>query len=355
MFGQWCGLNGHDFAGSHECAFMATQLTEAAPGIAGFSDERAVPISHLLAELPHDEHPGTRGKLLRFAGVGQRDVYNITAPFEFGGVTLIAGRVEERDSELAEIVLFRQEGETWRPHFTSPMLQGLQDPCVCFIGDELVIGGVRYPVALPNGSHTWIMDFFRGRTLDELRPLLRGPARMKDIRFCELADGRVGVFSRPQGVKGGRGKIGFCIADSLSQVNAEMIQEAPLLANQFAEGEWGGANEVHLLPDGRLGVLGHIARWGKQRHRHYYPMSFVLDPFTLGTTPIRLLGRRSFFPPAPSKRPDLEDVIFSGGLLRQFNGMAQLYCGLGDAAAGYITLPDPFAVAPQLAGAHFAA
>lgn len=338
-----------------DVAVMTMQFTEVASPAAFPTVEHAVPIRNLLSELPHEEHAGKRGKLLHFTGVGNRDVYNITAPFEFDGFTLIAGRVEERDSELAEIVLFRQEGNVWLPHFASPMFRGLQDPCVCVVDDELVIGGVRYPVHLPNGSATWVMEFFRGRSLAEMRPFLTGPSRMKDIRLCALSDGRVGVFSRPQGAKGGRGKIGFCIAESLDHVSAVMIKDAPLLTGQFAEGEWGGANEAHLLPDGRLGVLGHIARWDSQGNRHYYPMSFVLDPFTLRTTPIRLLARRNFFPDAPSKRPDLEDVLFSGGLLRQFNGMALLYCGLGDAAAGYITLPDPFAVLHELAGVHVAA
>ena len=40
---------------------------------------------------------------LQFTGVGDKDVYNITAPFQIDGVTVIAGRVESRDSEHSEI------------------------------------------------------------------------------------------------------------------------------------------------------------------------------------------------------------------------------------------------------------
>ncbi len=48
----------------------------------------------------------TEAERIVFEGVGQKDVYNITAPFAFEGETLIGGRVESRDTELAESVFF---------------------------------------------------------------------------------------------------------------------------------------------------------------------------------------------------------------------------------------------------------
>ena len=161
---------------------------------------------------------------------------------------------------------------------------------------------------------------------------------MKDIRFCELADGRVAVFSRPQGVKGGKGKIGFCVAPRSMPDRGDDPAEAPLLEGQFAAGEWGGANEVQVLADGSLGVLGHIARWGATGCRHYYPMAFTLDPDSLCTTPIRIIATRDLFPAAATKRADLVDVVFSGGLRHHANGYATLWAGLSDAAAGTIRL-----------------
>ncbi len=290
--------------------------------------------------------PSTAGqaRLLEFTGVGNRDVYNVTAPFEFDGVRLIAGRVEARDSEHSELMLFREVEGRWTPYFTSPMFRSLQDPCVSFVGDELIIGGVRYPIEVPGDQPTWRMEFFHGRSLATLRHMLTGPMRMKDIRFCELADGRVAVLTRPQGAKGGRGKIGFCIADSLEDITAEMIDAAPILNGQFVAEEWGGANEAQLLPDGSIGVLGHIARRDTCGNRHYYPMAFSIDPETAYTTPIRIIARRDMFPFSASKRADLVDVVFSGGLERHADGYATLWVGLSDAAAGTIRIEDPFAV-----------
>jgi hypothetical protein len=185
------------------------------------------------------------------------------------------------------------------------------------------------------------MEFLRGSALSDLQQFLVGPTGMKDIRLVEMADGRVAVFSRPQGPVGGRGKIGFTIVSSLSAITAEVIANAPLFPGQFLDEEWGGANEIHVLSNGKLGVLGHIARFDEQHHRHYYGMVFSVDANGVATPP-RIIAQRSMFPGGPAKRADLADVIFSGGLNRHGNGTATLFAGISDAEAAYLHIPDPF-------------
>lgn len=281
--------------------------------------------------------------MLEFGSMGGRDVYNITAPFQLGGKTLLAGRVEKRDTELSEIIFFEKISATrWSPCFRQGEFHGLQDPCVTMAGDELVLGGVRFPVPTADGGHTYLMKFYKGKSLHDLRHFLSGPAGMKDIRFHQLRDGRVAVFSRPQGTIGGRGQIGFTIASSWREITSEMIQSAPLFSGQFLKEEWGGVNEVHQLANGQLGLLGHIACFDTRGNRHYYPMAFTLDPETRKTSDIRIIAQRNLFPAGPSKRPDIADVVFSGGLLRHNDGTAELYAGVSDAAAAVVKLPDPF-------------
>jgi len=272
-----------------------------------------------------------------------RDVYNITAPFRFDGKILLIGRVEKRDKEISEIVIFEQvDSNKWTPCFTHFAFQGLQDPCVTWAGEELVLGGVRYPVRMEQGGYGYAMDFYRGRSLDGLRHFLTGPPGMKDIRFKQLPNGDVAIFSRPQGAIGGRGEIGFTIAPSWDAITAEMIVSAPLFAGQLLKEEWGGVNEAHELANGHLGVLGHIACFDGQGNRHYYPMAFAVDPLTRRPSAIRMIAQRSFFPPGSSKRPDLVDVVFSGGIIRNDDGTVSLYAGTSDAAAAVVKLPDPF-------------
>jgi hypothetical protein len=297
--------------------------------------------SDLLSELQVPANIETQA--LEFDRVNGRDVYNITAPFRFNGKMLLIGRVEKRDTEFSEIVVFENvHFNKWTPCFTHPAFQGLQDPCVTWAGDELVLGGVRYPVPMEQGGIGYAMDFYRGSSLEGLHHFLSGPLGMKDIRFKQLPDGQVAIFSRPQGAVGGRGEIGFTIAASWAAVTAEMIVNAPLFTGQLLKEEWAGVNEVHLLANGQLGVLGHIACFDGQGNRHYYPMAFAVDQKTRQPSAIRIIARRTFFPPGSSKRPDLVDVVFSGGIVRNDNGTVSLYAGTSDTAAAVVKLPDPF-------------
>jgi Protein of unknown function (DUF1861) len=296
----------------------------------------------LLSRL--DRSVPVSARKLIFNGVGQRDVYNIAAPFELNGRQVIAGRVESRDVEHSEIVFFAEADANgvWQPIPSATTFPGLQDPCIAFIGGEISLGGVRFPVTMADGSIGWRMEFYRGSSVDDLKLFLKGPDKMKDIRLVGLADDQIGVLTRPQGAKGGRGKIGFLTAPNPHAITAEAIQNAPLFEGQCREDEWVGANEAHRLRNGMIGVLGHIAYFDEKEHRHYYAMAFCIDPRSGQATRPDIIASRSDFPDGPAKRPDLVDVMFSGGLVRHGNDTATLYAGLSDAEAGRVLLPDPF-------------
>jgi len=302
--------------------------------------DKPLSVEELLEEFEASQALAN-GKKLVFSGVDGRDVYNITAPFQVGGETIIAGRVERRETELAETMFFVNKDGAWTPRPATRTYERLQDPCVARIGDELIIAGVEFPITLASGREGWRMSFYKGETLEALELFLTGPDHMKDVRLVELPDGRIGVFSRPQGDIGGRGTIGFTIVDALDELTATVITQAPLLRGQFRPEEWGGANEAHVLRNGWIGVLGHIACMD-QVGKHYYPMVFAIDPETSERTPLKIIAARKYFPEGPSKRPDLLDIIFSGGLCREADGSATLYAGISDAEAAKITMPDPF-------------
>lgn len=277
---------------------------------------------------------------IHFAGCPGLDVYNISAPFDWDGRTVIAGRVEKRDEELSEIVFFSESGGEWHPIEGAPVFPGLQDPCVAEIGGHLLLGGVRYPVTFGEDTRAWQMEFYQLTDFQNQPKVLTGPPKMKDIRFVQLPDGRIGVLTRPQGERGGRGKIGFVVVDALDDAT-QTIENAPLF-NHCPPEQWVGANEAHVLSNGWIGVLGHIASFSDDGHRHYHSMVFSIDPETGKSTSPEVIATRKDFPPGDAKRPDLADVIFSGGIQRMDNGLARLFAGLGDAEAGYLDIPDPF-------------
>lgn len=295
-----------------------------------------------LLAVYKEKKPNCFGEKLQFVGVGQRDVYNITAPFVDGTELVIAGRVEERDSEDSQVIFFVERDGKWSPKEDAPAFR-LQDPFVTRIGGELIFGGVQIsPHPEKEGQLNWRTLFYRGSDLNSLHYFAAGPGGMKDLRLVELADGKIGVFTRPQGKVGGRGTIGFIKINSLAELTVENIEQARLLMNQFLPEEWGGVNEVHLLKNGLLGVLGHIACFSAGEYRHYYPMVFPFDPELEIAGPMEIIACRDDFPAGPAKNEKLADVLFSGGLCRNDDGTATLYVGVSDAEAHRITIPDPF-------------
>ncbi|EAD8329892.1 DUF1861 family protein, partial [Listeria monocytogenes] len=110
----------------------------------------------------------------------------------------------------------------------------------------------------------------------------------------------------------------------------------------FSGEEWGGGNELHLLEDERIGVLGHIACFDEAGDRHYYACSFRLNEDFSQIEQEKIIAERANFAPSEPKRPDLADVVFSGGLIRNSDGTATLYAGIGDSDAQKLAIPDPF-------------
>nr|WP_229776665.1 DUF1861 family protein [Alicyclobacillus cellulosilyticus] len=290
------------------------------------------------------KHLDLRGEKLNFEGVDGRDVYNITAPFEDEGEWVIAGRVEARDTEYSDVMFFTQKGDVWVPRPNTRCFHNMQDPFRTRIHGELVFGGVE---VWPNPVHPDKIDFrtvfYRGKNINDLRLFAVGPQFMKDIRLVELPDGRIGVFTRPHGDIWGRGQIGYTTIDHLDDLTPRVITQARILHGLFTPDEWGGANELHILKNGLIGVLGHIACYSEEMNKHYRAMVFVFDPKTFETSPIKIIATRDNFQQVrAAKNPQLQDVLFSGGLVRLGDGRAVLYTGVNDAEAHRIVIPDPF-------------
>ncbi|WP_413377270.1 DUF1861 family protein [Alkalihalobacillus sp. 1P02AB] len=299
-------------------------------------------VNQLLQQFRNGQSVLNNPSKILFEGVEGFDVYNPTAPFKWNGETYVIGRVEKRDSEHSKAVFFTLNDKgNYSPKAEIPQYT-LQDPYVSFIDDKIVFGGTEIFSHPEDPNHLgWRAKFYYGTDLTNLEELTTGPEGMKDIRIVQLNDGKIAVFSRPQGQKGGRGKIGFAIINKLTDLTASVIYDAPLL-EQFNDEEWGGCNEATLLSNGKIGVLGHIAKFSEGDVRHYYPMTFCLDPLTGEYSEMKIIAERANFLPGPAKRPDLEDVLFSAGLVRNNAGKATLYTGVSDAEVQSIDIIDPF-------------
>lgn len=284
-----------------------------------------------------------KSEVLNFQTPEGWDVYNPTVPFCSDGKTIIAGRTEAHDGWISHTDFYFEDADgVWQLLEDAPRLESLEDPFITVIGGELILGGVHVKWE-GRTCVEFYTQFYRGTSVYNLKPFLRGPMGMKDIRLCGLRDGRVAVFTRPNGQRteplGMTAAIGFAIAPSLDALTTELMENAVLLQGHFLPAEWGGCNQIHELSNGLLGCIGHKSY--RENGLHYYGFSFALDPDTLAMTQSKIIIERASFPKGPTKRADLADITFTSGLFRNPDGTATVYTGLNDCQVGCAHIPDP--------------
>ncbi|MDL2232203.1 DUF1861 family protein [Ruminococcaceae bacterium OttesenSCG-928-L11] len=282
---------------------------------------------------------------LTFTGIDGYDVYNPSIPFCWRGKEYILGRVEKRERWASSCVrLFAKTGtDTWQL-VPDAMIYPLEDPYVAFIGDEITMGGTHVrkecgKVATFNGY------FYRGTDIDDLCYFTTGPDRMKDIRLVDLG-GKIGVFSRPRGESirkqyGSESVIGYAEINTLDELSPAVIEKAEPIQGLFSDNQWGGCNQVYLLEDGTVGVVGHIS-YRENDLSVYMNMSYVFDRTKHQASELKLLGTRACYPHGSCKVPKLADCVFTAGIVMRPDGKCDLYSGLGDVESGRIVIDYPF-------------
>ena len=290
-----------------------------------------------------------RGRFIEFEGV-RGTVFNITAPFEYNGGTLIAGRIQaSKDKSLASTIgIFRQTDDLSYTLINRLPTIGLEDPSIAHIKGDLIFSCVKTYIKA-NGDIGYRTLFYKNPDFDNFDPehdaFAIGQDEMKDTRLVELQDGRIGVFPRPQKLVFTspqrtidiRGRIGFTILDSLEELAQAKLTETPLIDIPFKPNECGGVNAAYLLKDGRIGVLGHIASVDN-KGKHYGAMVFPFDPNSGVASPIEIIASREDFPEDPTDglHDKNYDVVFSGGLRFNDDRTTDFFGGVSDKLPGEI-------------------
>lgn len=286
-----------------------------------------------------------------FSGVEGFDLYNPSIPFFWKGKRYIFGRMERR-SEWARswVRLFEETAKDQWTLVPGSMIYQLEDPYIAVVDNEIVMGGTH--VRLDRGSISSFSGYFyRGKDLHDLRYFTTGPEGMKDIRLVELANHQVGVFSRPKGPAilqryGSESMVGFQVIDSLNELSSTVIADAPVIADMFGPGEWGGCNQAYLLDTGLIGLIGHKCYQadspGEARDRVYLNVAQVFDPISRQLVHEQIIATRRSYPDGPAKKPYLRDCAFTSGIVRREDGNFDLYSGIGDTEVGRVAIPDPF-------------
>lgn len=306
-------------------------ITEALLEGGEYQTRRSIGIDNLLNVYNADTLHSV--EILHLESKNGCDVYNISAPFEVNGHFYIAGRQEPPNNEFNYTTPFyRLDAQSkWRVYPAKTDLR-LQDPSPFQFNGELIIGGVNAWPTIP-GESKWKMEFWRGPDIDHLQWWADSPLGMKGVKFVEH-EGKIGLFTRPQGEKDGLKSIRFRYLNSLDEFTVEAICEAEIIPGLFAEGEWGGVNQAKDLGDGTIGVLGHVARFEIDGNRSYYPMTFRFNPVGKEVTDYKIVAsrRHSGLPDIKAKRPELYNIIYPGGWIST-DTVDIIYGGMGDSCA----------------------
>lgn len=266
-----------------------------------------------------------------FRGIGGLDAYNPSIPFEYKGCRCIAVRLEERNSHVSHTRVFREEGKQWVPVEEASILP-LEDPFFSNLNDKPYLGGVEF---LHGKWRTLLYD-----VSDLCHPELvfTGPYGMKDLRFCTYPDGRIGIFTRPQGGPAGRGTVGYTEVRSIDDIQSVPVADAPLIGNTTPD-SWEGVNQAICLNDDKVLLIGHVAWMENGDIRHYYAARSVFYRQECRMDPWTVILKREELPPGPVKRPDLSDVLFPGGLELSTEDRAILFLGVSDTECWCCDIP----------------
>lgn len=292
----------------------------------------------------------------------QIDHYNPSRLFTIEGKKVAAFREEPRGSEKDSKIKFYEQTKdsSWQSIEGAPVLEGYQDPF--YLGEiqgQNIFGAVKI-YEKEDDSIGYKTDFFKfKKSLSEIEKFAEGPDMMKDIRLVDRKNGKIGVFVRPQ--KGennryGRGKVGYLEVENLDQLQESLMNfedKAKIFDNLFATDEWGGINDLHLLKNAKIGVIGHIARFAKDENgqetdqKEYYAITALFVPENQEITNMQVFMTEEDLEEKigihfPHKTPKLKSVLFPGGSVRQDDGTLQIYVGVGDTKAVSFIIKDPF-------------
>ena len=334
----------------------------------------AVPLQDRL-DLHRQDGPKVNGKRIQIVDFereadkanGGTIAYNptfIDTQIHGRPVTVLAARIESLNGELDTETRFFEQDTTgvYRAIPNAPIFK-LQDPFNTIIDGELVFGGVHayedgYDAVnkrvIVNYETVFYRDFKKGlMSIDPKTEFARGPSHMKDIRLGERTlDGKseIHLFTRPQGHEFGRGVIGHKVIQSLNDLKnlSTYADGITIFKDLWPEKEWGGINSVtYLKEQDKFVLFGHQARYtdppgSKEETRNYASFVLKFDPATSEFHNPLIIAERSQFEGGVkdgSKRPDLEDVIFSGHIRFLPNGDAEILVGGGDRHIYWAIIP----------------
>lgn len=262
-------------------------------------------------------------KRFRISGLRDKEILHLSSPVKINGQSYIVAEISDYNSSDSVSVLLRKVSNSWVLE-NENFGYGLSRAKLFKTSKGIVLVGRE--------SSAFVL--YLGDDLYSLRKVHSYSDKIKNLSFIEV-NGRLGVFV----------SIGNYVKYSQFLSFEDMYEKNLMNAKRivgFANGEWGAVVDSVLLKNGKLGVLGYLARKMQfSKNYFYYPFVFCLNPKTFETSSIRVLLRRGELPEGECRSPEFYNVILPGGIVRR-NNYARMYVSVGNFEGYFVKLIDPF-------------
>lgn len=223
--------------------------------------------------------------------------------------------------------------------------QGLKDPFLSRVGNELIFGGTEYKEfhgAIVPQTYIYKAPLTNLRKMEFVAETGIGTG---NLRLKQLPDGRIHVvqqFSGRNEVAGGLGRNAVLTVSNLEELEPLKLLHARINYHQVGPGE--GIRTTHIEPLGEdIVYVGSVFRpdpTDTNKMESYVAIYSRLDP-----KPKILLEQKDlapFFKRWPTTVLQSDNHLSVEGVERHENGTATLYITLGRAEAWRVVIPDPF-------------
>lgn len=358
----------------------------------------AVEAQSIQELLNQKEKPVSDGWTIIFHGLGEGEsAYNASDVFhvEEGDekVPHILVRVEDSRADqqfTSRLTIWRcsSDGrECWPTKISNlpELVAGkiTEDPSISYVRGQPVISWVEVTPpnspTNPSNDSTWESVACTGESLETLDYLVttKEGSKTKGLRFVELLDHRIGVFTRPD--LDGRKKICFGIAEDWDEITPEFLSSLKEVHGLSIGGVWGGPdnaelgsidnigsdekvwggpNDAELLPNGDLSLAMHLGWYAKKldnqgnpiKDNRKYVGAHCIIELPVGDEPaqakyLKVIAERSDFRAIskPARRPDLDEVTYLNFLQTEhlYSPTSTLVASVGDAIEAGIEIPNP--------------
>lgn len=290
-------------------------------------------IKDLLFDFRHKAKSEIQTNEVSFVGKDANQILSTTASFEINQETFMIASIKD-SNQFSKLVLLKKD-TGFLYHVEEDLnIFNVNYPHLAMIHNQYVLEGV-----LRIDENNKQSCLYVGPNLKSLELKVVFPPFIKSVRVFEYSN-KIHAFYTVSGQNYGTGKIAHAAYNSFDEMKQSSFNNIQVFSNHFISGESGGINDIHILQNGLIGIVGHITYTDSYDTEHSYPCAFAFNIDNNKSTKLKIILEKSSLNLSSTKKY-FTDKIHTSGLIRRANNRASLYIET-DQKIYSIIFDDPF-------------